>query len=106
MSCQEVCPLGMKNPPKSLRKAPLESDVKVKVKANVKSKIQLCIVLYYAVLCSCNNEGINEWIVDTPLLVDSPNSLAYICLRMLILLHVFFGLILPKNDHKDQTRAK
>ena len=50
-----------------------------------------CIVLYYAVLCSCNNEGINEWIVDTPLLVDSPNSLAYICLRMLILLHVFLG---------------
>ena len=50
-----------------------------------------CIVLYYAVLCSCNNKGINEWIVDTPLLVDSPNSLAYICLRMLILLHVFLG---------------
>ena len=65
-----------------------------------------CIVLYYTVLCSCNNKGINEWIVDTPLLVDSPNSLAYICLRMLILLHVFFGLILAKNDHKDQTRAK
>ena len=70
------------------------SVVKVKVKANVKSKkskIQLCIVLYHAVLCSYNNEGINEWIVDTPLLVDSPNSLAYICLRMLILLHVFWA---------------
>ena len=35
---RSVPPWHKKNPPKSLRKAPLESVVKVKVKANVKAK--------------------------------------------------------------------